>query len=39
MENIMPHYPHERVVNPIYDEGFKLIFGREGVSEPLLKIC
>ena len=37
MENIMPHYPHERVVNPIYDEGFKLIFGREGVSEPLLK--
>ncbi|MDE6792241.1 MAG: Rpn family recombination-promoting nuclease/putative transposase [Muribaculaceae bacterium] len=24
------------VIDPIYDEGFKLIFGRENVSEPLL---
>lgn len=37
MDKEMPTYPHERVVNPIYDEGFKLIFGREDVSEPLLK--
>ena len=27
---------HTLVIDPIYDEGFKLIFGRENISEPLL---
>lgn len=27
---------YEKVINPTIDEGFKLIFGREDVSEPLL---
>lgn len=36
MENIIPGFPTEKIINPIYDEGFKIIFGRENVSEALL---
>ena len=36
MEKMMPTYPTEHVIDPIYDEGFKLIFGREDVSERLI---
>ena len=35
-ENKMKTKPHNRVIDPIFDAGFKLIFGREKVSERLL---
>lgn len=39
MKNISPHPRHTsgELLDPTYDEGFKLLFGREDVSEEMLK--
>ncbi|MDE7441916.1 MAG: Rpn family recombination-promoting nuclease/putative transposase [Muribaculaceae bacterium] len=36
MEVSVPFPFGQRVIDPMFDIGFKLIFGREKVSEPLL---